>query len=186
VFTKPGFLLRLEGGLDLALSLIFYQAIHANWLLFVVLLLVPDLSMLGYLRGARLGTICYNLVHTLIGPFLLIVYAYLTRSLWVLPYALIWTAHIGLDRVLGFGLKYPTGFRDTHLGGKTNDKWQIEELQEFKAAPASLREALRAGVREFAIVAISLFSALGGRDLSSVICHGASPKSGSFRQLLPA
>jgi hypothetical protein len=122
VFTKPGFLLRLEGGLDLALSLIFYQAIHASWLLFVVLLLVPDLSMLGYLRGARLGTICYNLVHTLIGPFLLIAYAYLTRSLWVLPYALIWTAHIGLDRVLGFGLKYPTGFRDTHLGGMTNDK----------------------------------------------------------------
>ena len=122
VFTKPGFLLRLEGGLDLALSLIFYQAIHANWLLFVVLLLVPDLSMLGYLRGVRLGTICYNLVHTLIGPFLLIAYAYLTRSLWVLPYALIWTAHIGLDRVLDFGLKYPTGFRDTHLGGMTNDK----------------------------------------------------------------
>jgi hypothetical protein len=117
VFTKPGFLLRLEGGLDLALSLIFYRTIDADWLLFVVLLLVPDLSMLGYLRGVRLGTICYNLVHTLSGPFLLIAYAYLTRSVWVLPYALIWTAHIGLDRVLGFGLKYPTGFRDTHLGG---------------------------------------------------------------------
>ena len=122
VFTKPGFLLRLEGGLDLALSLIFYQAIHANWLLFVGLLLVPDLSMLGYLRGVRLGTICYNLLHTLIGPFLLIAYAYLTRSLWVLPYALIWTAHIGLDRVLGFGLKYPTGFRDTHLKEIANSR----------------------------------------------------------------
>jgi hypothetical protein len=112
---KPALLLRIEGGLDLALSLIFYQAIHANWLLFVVLLLVPDLAMLGYLRTVRLGTICYNLVHSLTVPFLLIAYAYLTRSLCLLPYGLIWTAHIGLDRMLGFGLKYPSGFRDTHL-----------------------------------------------------------------------
>jgi hypothetical protein len=122
VFTKPEVLLRIEGALELALSLIFYQGMHAGWVLFVVLLLVPDLSMLGYLRGVRFGTICYNLVHTLTGPFLLIAYAYLTRSVWVLPYALIWTAHIGLDRMLGFGLKYPTGFRDTHLGRMTNEK----------------------------------------------------------------
>ena len=116
VFTKPEILLRIEGVFDLALSLIFFQAIHGNWLLFVLLLLAPDLAMLGYLRGARIGTVCYNLVHTLAVPFLIIAYAYLTKSLWLLPYALIWTAHIGLDRMLGFGLKYPTGFRDTHLG----------------------------------------------------------------------
>jgi hypothetical protein len=116
VFTKPEILLRIEGAFDLTLSLIFFQAIHGNWLLFVLLLLAPDLAMLGYLRGARVGTVCYNLVHTLAVPFLTIAYAYLTKSLWLLPYALIWTAHIGLDRMLGFGLKYPTGFRDTHLG----------------------------------------------------------------------
>ena len=116
VFTKPEILLRIEGALDLALSLIFFEAIHGSWLLFILLLLVPDLAMLGYLRGARLGTVCYNLVHTLVGPFLIVAYAYLTKSLWLLPYALIWTAHIGLDRMLGFGLKYPTRFGDTHLG----------------------------------------------------------------------
>lgn len=115
VFTKPEILLRIEGAFDLALSLIFFQAIQGNWLLFILLLLVPDLAMLGYLRGARLGTVCYNLVHTLVGPFLIVAYAYLTKSLWLLPYALIWTAHIGLDRMLGFGLKYPTRFADTHL-----------------------------------------------------------------------
>jgi uncharacterized protein DUF4260 len=87
----------------------------ASWILFVVLLLLPDLAMLGYLRGVRLGTICYNLVHTLIGPFLLIAYAFLGKSFWLLPYGLIWTSHIGLDRLLGFGLKYPTRFNDTHL-----------------------------------------------------------------------
>ena len=117
MLTKPKILLQIEGGFDLALSLIFYQWIHANWLLFILLLLVPDLAILGYLRGVRLGTVCYNLVHTLVGPFMIIVYAYLTRSLWLLPYALIWTAHIGLDRMLGVGLKYPTHFRDTHLRG---------------------------------------------------------------------
>jgi hypothetical protein len=116
VFTKPEILLRIDGAFDLALSLIFFQAIHGNWLLFVLLLLAPDLAMLGYLRSARLGTVCYNL-NTLAVPFLIIAYAYLTKSLWLLPYALIWTAHIGLDRMLGFGLKYPTRFRDTHLGG---------------------------------------------------------------------
>ena len=111
VFTKPEILLRIEGAFDLALSLIFFQAIQGNWLLFILLLLVPDLAMLGYLRSARLGTVCYNLAHTLAGPFLIVAYAYLTKSLWLLPYALIWTAHIGLDRMLGFGLKYPTRFR---------------------------------------------------------------------------
>jgi hypothetical protein len=78
--------------------------------------------MLGYLRGARLGTVCYNLVHTLVGPFLTIACAYLTKSLWLLPYALIWTAHIGLDRTLGFGLKYPVRFRATHLEGMQGEK----------------------------------------------------------------
>ena len=121
VFTKPKILLRIEGAFDLALSLIFFETIQGNWLLFILLLLVPDLAMLGYLRGARFGTVCYNLAHTLVGPFLIVAYGYLTKSLWLLPYALIWTAHIGLDRMLGFGLKYPTRFSDTHLGRMTND-----------------------------------------------------------------
>ena len=122
MFTKPQILLRIEGAFDLALSIIFYQATGADWLLFVLLFLVPDLAILGYLRSVRLGTVGYNLVHTFAGPFITIAYAYLTGSLWLLPYALIWTAHIGLDRMLGFGLKYPTRFRDTHLGRMTNGR----------------------------------------------------------------
>ena len=122
VFTRPEILLRIEGAFDLALSLIFFEAIQGNWLLFILLLLVPDLAMLGYLGGARMGTVCYNLAQTLAGPFLIVAYAYLMKSLWLLPYALIWTAHIGLDRMLGFGLKYPTRFGDTHLGRMTDEK----------------------------------------------------------------
>jgi Domain of unknown function (DUF4260) len=115
MFTKPGILLRIEGACILALSLLYYGTVHANWLLFVVLFLVPDLAMLGYLRGIRAGTISYNLVHTLIGPLLLIGYSVPSQSTWLLPYALIWIGHIALDRMLAFGLKYPTRFNDTHL-----------------------------------------------------------------------
>jgi uncharacterized protein DUF4260 len=96
VFTRPKLLLRIEGGLELALSLIFYQDLHANWILFVVLLLAPDLAILGYVGGIRLGTMCYNLIHTFAGPFLLIGYSCLTGSMWLLPYALIWTVCSGL------------------------------------------------------------------------------------------
>ena len=92
-------------------ALFFISSSDADWVLFAVLLLAPDLVILAYLRGVRIGTICYNLVHTLALPFLFITYACLTGARWPLPYALIWTAHIGLDRALGFGLKYPTQFR---------------------------------------------------------------------------
>ena len=115
MFTKPGTLLRIEGGSVLALSILCYREVNASWVLFVVLLLAPDLAMLGYLRGVQIGTVCYNLVHTLAGPLFLIGYAVLQRSPWLLAYGLIWTSHIGLDRLLGFGLKYPTRFNDTHL-----------------------------------------------------------------------
>jgi hypothetical protein len=115
MFTKPGILLRIEGGCVLALSILCYREVNASWILFVALLLLPDLAMLGYLRGVHVGTVLYNLVHSLTGPFLLIGYAVLERSPWLFSYGLIWTSHIGLDRLLGFGLKYPTRFNDTHL-----------------------------------------------------------------------
>jgi Domain of unknown function (DUF4260) len=113
--TKPGILLRIEGGCVLALSILCYREINANWIWFVALLLVPDLALLAYLRGIWFGTVVYNLVHTLVGPLLLIGYAILAKAPGLLPYGLIWTSHVGLDRLLGFGLKYPTRFNDTHL-----------------------------------------------------------------------
>ena len=115
MLTKPGALLRIEGSCVLALSILCYREVNANWILFIALLLVPDLAILGYLRGVRVGTVLYNLLHTLAGPLLLIGFAILKKSPWLLAYGLIWTSHIGLDRLLGFGLKYPTRFNDTHL-----------------------------------------------------------------------
>ena len=115
VLTRPSLLLRAEGGIVFGASLLAYGEAGASWVLFVVLVLVPDLSMLGYLLGVRLGTALYNLVHALVAPLLLIALSIFYKQLWLLPYGLIWTAHIGVDRLLGFGLKYPTRFRDTHF-----------------------------------------------------------------------
>jgi hypothetical protein len=112
---NPRLLLQLEGAAVLALSLFAYHWNQGGWVLFAALFLVPDVSMAGYLANARLGAITYNAIHTYAGPILLFGYAVGTGHKQALLISLIWIAHIGLDRMLGFGLKYATGFKDTHL-----------------------------------------------------------------------
>jgi hypothetical protein len=116
VIGQPRTWLRLEGLAIFAASALMYRWQREPWLTFLVLFLVPDLSMLGYLAGAALGARLYNLVHNYVAPIFLACYGLSVGRQDVVPYALIWMAHIGLDRMLGFGLKYPTAFRDTHLG----------------------------------------------------------------------
>ena len=115
MFSKPGILLRIEGAFEFGLSLVFYQAIGARWWIFLVAFLWPDLFTVGYLASARLGARLYNVVHTSIFPFTLVGVSYYEHSNALMSFALIWLAHIGLDRALGFGLKYSTFFKDTHL-----------------------------------------------------------------------
>lgn len=106
---------RLEGGVMLALGIIAYAWLGHSWLLFALLLLTPDLAMLGYLRSTAVGALTYNLAHTYVAPALL---ALLGLALGPLTFGLaaIWTAHIGIDRLLGYGLKLGSGFEHTHLG----------------------------------------------------------------------
>jgi len=111
----PRRLLHLEGLAVLAGALALYFESGFGWLALVLLFLAPDLSMLGYLGGPRLGALAYDLVHTYAGPVALGVAGVLGGSDVLVQLALIWLAHIGMDRLLGYGLKYPTGFRDTHL-----------------------------------------------------------------------
>jgi hypothetical protein len=108
--------LRLEGGAALAASVIGYGALGGNWWVFAALFLVPDVSMLGYLLNGRAGAFFYNLGHNYLSPAALALAAYLVDAPSLYPIALIWTAHIGFDRLLGFGLKYAAGFGVTHLG----------------------------------------------------------------------
>ena len=87
---------------------------HPLWLL--PLLLVPDLSMAGYLRGSALGAITYNLVHNLVLAGAIIAIGWLAAIAPVALAGTILVAHVGMDRALGYGLKLPSDFRDTHLG----------------------------------------------------------------------
>jgi hypothetical protein len=108
--------LRLEGLAVAALSLVLYARTGASWWIFATLWLVPDLSMLGYLRSPCWGARIYNAAHTYVVPTALGFSALLLRADLLLPFALIWINHIGVDRLLGYGLKYADGFGFTHLG----------------------------------------------------------------------
>jgi hypothetical protein len=112
----PTVILRVEGAVILSLALFLYVRGDGGWLLFVLLLLAPDVGMLGYTAGPRLGAVMYNALHTTVGPAALAVIGILTESPQVVSVALVWFAHIGLDRMLGYGLKHTAGFRETHLG----------------------------------------------------------------------
>jgi hypothetical protein len=108
-------LLRLEGLAVLAAACTAYAQTGASWILFAALFLAPDLTFLGYAGSKSLGAAVYNAVHTYALPLLLLIAGFLTYPD-IMPYALIWIAHIGLDRALGYGLKYGSGFGHTHLG----------------------------------------------------------------------
>jgi hypothetical protein len=109
-------LLRLEGAVLLSAAIIAYALSGQSWWVFGVLFLAPDLSMLGYLANPRIGAIAYNAVHTTIAPAALATIGYPLGSALMFGLALILLAHIGFDRALGFGLKYPSAFGETHLG----------------------------------------------------------------------
>jgi hypothetical protein len=113
--SGPKLWLHAEGLVVLVAATVIYSKLEGAWSMFAVLFLVPDLAMLGYVGGKQLGAGCYNLAHTYVSPALFIGIAYASGHLNWLPLAAIWVAHIGFDRLLGYGLKYPTTFKDTHL-----------------------------------------------------------------------
>jgi hypothetical protein len=109
-------ILRIEGLSVFLLSSTIYFVVGFNWLFFVVLFFTPDIFMLGYFKNNVFGAIVYNLGHTYTIPIGLGLIGLLGGFQTILAISLIWLAHIGLDRVLGFGLKQPTDFKDTDLG----------------------------------------------------------------------
>jgi hypothetical protein len=113
--TGPGAFLRVEGGVLLATGALLYWVNGGSWVLFALLILAPDVSMLGYLFGTKVGAATYNLAHTYALPASLAVFGVLAGGPLAVSVALVWFAHIGVDRLVGYGLKYASGFRDTHL-----------------------------------------------------------------------
>lgn len=108
-------LAHTEGLLVLCLCLTYYHYVGFGWTFFMLLFFTPDLSMLGYLLNPAFGSVIYNLFHTYTTAILLIFIGMLLNLPLAISLGLIFMAHIGLDRFLGFGLKYPSSFNDTHL-----------------------------------------------------------------------
>jgi Domain of unknown function (DUF4260) len=108
--------LRVEGLFMLIATLLVYSKIGLSWGVFALLFLTPDLSFLGYLAGPRLGALTYNTAHSYIGAIACLVIGFFFSAPVFLSAGVIWCAHIGFDRALGYGLKYSAGFGFTHLG----------------------------------------------------------------------
>ena len=108
-------MLHIEGLAVFLSSIALYWYIGANGWMFILLLLVPDLVFLIYMMDKALGMKAYNLVHTYIVPIVLTVLSLLTGWQLGIALGLIWTAHIGMDRLVGYGLKYSAEGKDTHL-----------------------------------------------------------------------
>jgi hypothetical protein len=97
-----------------AALLIYFWADHPWWLV-VLLALAPDLAMAAYAAGPRAGAVVYDLAHTYAFPVILGAIGVVADGGTAVAVALIWLTHIGVDRAIGYGLKYPTGFKDTHM-----------------------------------------------------------------------
>lgn len=113
--SLPAILERLEAIFIAAAAVIAYAYLHGDGLFFILLLFVPDVSMIGYVANPRVGSVIYDAAHTYFVPAVLLAVGLALESLVAAQIALIWITHIGIDRLLGFGLKYPTAFKETHL-----------------------------------------------------------------------
>lgn len=114
--ARPAVLLRAEGAAMLAASVALYWLNGGSWWLFALLLLAPDASMLGYLGGPKVGAAVYNTFHSYPLPAALGIFGLLVGAPFAIAVTLVWFAHIGMDRAIGYGLKYESEFKDTHLG----------------------------------------------------------------------
>lgn len=110
------FLLRVEGLFILAASVLAYAKFGSGWSTFALFFLAPDLSLAGYLAGPKIGAVAYNLAHSLVGAVGVLAAGIVLSAPLAITAGIIWLAHIGFDRALGYGLKYSAGFKFTHLG----------------------------------------------------------------------
>jgi hypothetical protein len=115
VDRAPRVLLHAEGlAVAVAAVALYFHADYPWWFL-VALVLAPDLSMVGFVAGPVIGTASYDIAHTYVLPVVLVAVGVIAGAETSIELGLIWFIHIGVDRALGYGLKYPTGFKDTHL-----------------------------------------------------------------------
>ncbi len=108
-------LLRVEGAALFGAALAVYLDRDYNLWLGLALILLPDIALLAYLAGPRIGSYAYDALHTTIAPLALGAAAFLGDWTLGIEIALIWLAHVGFDRAVGYGLKYADAPKPTHL-----------------------------------------------------------------------
>lgn len=113
--VRPRVLLAVESAVTLVAAVVLYQIHGGSWWLFGALILAPDLFMVGYAAGPRVGAFVYNLAHMYAGPAILATVGIAVEDDLLISIAIVWLAHIAMDRMIGYGLKYATGFKDSHL-----------------------------------------------------------------------
>jgi hypothetical protein len=111
----PRVLLGVEGIAVACAAVALYFHFGFGWWLLVAFVLAPDLSAAGYACGSRVGAATYDGAHTYVLPLTLVTAGVLADTNAAVEVGLIWLTHIGVDRAVGYGLKYPTSFKDTHL-----------------------------------------------------------------------
>ena len=116
VTGKPKNWLRFEGLILFGVAIVTFAGQNQKWWLFPLLLLVPDIFMIGYLANSRVGAFFYNLGHSYMAPALMVFFAWRAESKLAMALGFIWLGHIGWDRFFGYGLKYDSDFKHTHLG----------------------------------------------------------------------
>lgn len=114
-WSQPSWFVRLENWLLFCLVLYVYLSQGFSFIWFVALWILPDVGMIGFAINKSFGTLTYNLLHTYIGPLIAFFLYVLEPNQILLQLALIWTSHISLDRFIGYGLKYKSHFKHTHI-----------------------------------------------------------------------
>lgn len=108
-------MIALEYLIAFLVSVFFYWYFAFSFLYFFLLLFLPDITMLGYIVNTKIGALFYNIGHSLVVPAILVIIGFITVAPPLLMATIIWLAHIFLDRMLGYGLKYDDAFSKTHL-----------------------------------------------------------------------
>lgn len=108
--------IRTDAAALFVVTLCACVAMHVSWTWFLVLFLVPDVSMIGYVFGPRAGAVMYNTAHLYAWPAGLLATGLVFHTSWATTAALTWIAHVSFDNVMGYGLKLPTGFEHTIYG----------------------------------------------------------------------
>jgi len=116
--TDPVLIQRFESITIAVFAIVLYANLDASWWLFGALILTPDVSLLAYLISVKVGSKIYNIFHNYSLPLIIATLSFLFSFPFAMEVALIWITHIAIDRSLGYGLKFPTNFKHTHLSWK--------------------------------------------------------------------